>query len=271
MIKNHAAPFSFADFARLLLQHRRKASLYGLFFIVLALNCGVFIPAIWQPPAEEKLLNAIQLSCFMAMGVINVWFLYQRNFLAELSLSGNRLAYICLVFIAMQAVLFVYYYLSDYKGLIMAFAGSGAFLLPFLVYHGWNAWLLIPGRQYQVWRLPDTIDPPGEYMPASGRTMQLQLAIHRQAADTAESRFPVFANAKLKMGRVFEQFIAGEQMHSSGRGISTGNGQGPYSWLFFECRFKGLYRRQLNPNKNLLENNIRSNALIQVVRSAGEG
>jgi Type VI secretion system, TssN len=269
MINSHAAGFSFTDFGRLLLQHRRKASLYGLCFIVLSLNCAVFMHSNMQGPVAESMLQALQLGCFMVMGIINTWFLYQRNFLAELSLSGNRLAFIGLVFIAMQAVLFTYYYFTDYTGMIMAFAGSGAFLLPFIVYHGWNAYLQIPARHYQYWQLPDAVSPPAALAQASSRLMQVQLAIYRKVEDQAESHFPLFANAKLKLGRVFEQFVAGEQLHSSTGGIITHTEKGRCAWLFFERRWKGLYRRQLNPHKSLVENNIRSNALIEVVRMAG--
>jgi hypothetical protein len=175
MIKQaQQSTFSFHDFARLLFQNRKRAGMYGLIFIFISFNLCLFLPANMQSPKAETMVNSVQLFCFAIMGIINVWFFYKRNFLAELFFSGAKLAFILLLFILIAFVLFVYYYVSGNNGLIMAFASSSAFLLPFIIYQGWKEFMSIPAKKFPLWHLPETEfnDNP---LSSAVNTMQVQL------------------------------------------------------------------------------------------------
>src|SRR5450432_2528003 len=105
MIKQPEQSFSFLDFARVLFQNRRRAGMYGLIFIFVSFNLGLFFSTNMHSPDHEKIVNAVQLVCFLIMGIINVWYFYKRNFLAELFFSGAKLAFILLLFILIAFVL----------------------------------------------------------------------------------------------------------------------------------------------------------------------
>ncbi len=271
MIKQVEQPFTFPDFARVLFQHRRRAGVYALSFIVLSFNLCLFLQANMHTPAAERTINAIQLACFAVMGMVNVWFFYKRNFLAELALSGARLAFICLLFIVMALVLFIYYYFSGNDGLVMVFASSGAFLFPFLIYQGWMAFMQIPEKTYPVWFIPKEGDRVGAVVSSARNNMQVQLSVARRLSDDHEYVFPVTTSGKLKLGKIFERFVDDQLIHGPHSAIETGNGpQQVFGWQFFETKWSGLYSRYLNPGKSLLENKIKPNATILVKRIAKE-
>jgi hypothetical protein len=271
MIKQVEQPFSLQDFARLLFQNRKQAGMYVLFFVIVSFNLCVFLPANMHTPAAGRMVNAFQLFCFAVMGVVNVWFFYKPKFLAAFSVSSARLAFICLLFIAIGLLLFIYYYVSGNNGLVMAFASSGAFLLPFLVYQGWTEYMNIPEKEYPVWRLPETAVPAGNAMPLPvANTLQVQLTIARRANDVHEHTFPVTTSGKLKLGKIFERFIEEQRIHGQQAAIETADRQQhAFGWQFYEKKWAGMYSRNLNPAMSLLENKIKPDAKITVKRICG--
>ncbi|MEO5638180.1 MAG: TssN family type VI secretion system protein [Chitinophagaceae bacterium] len=264
MIKQAASAFSFQNFARLLFQNRKKAGLYGGLFIVIAFNLCLFLGANMHSPDNERTVTVIQLVSFAFMGIINVWIFYKRNFLEELSLSGAKLAFICLLFIVMALVLFLYYYISGNNELIMAFASSGAFFLPFLICQGWTAWMTIPPKNYPVWYLPSVEIPA---MSATANSMQVQLQIARKANDVQTHIYPVTVSARVKLGKTFEMLVATHEMQERKNSIQVKDNQEQlFAWQFYEEKWAGLYRRHLDPSRSLTGNKIKPNAKIVIIR-----
>ncbi len=270
MIKQAQPPFSWQLFGRLLFQNRKKATVYGLFFVVVSFNLCLFLPANMHTPAAEQMVNGVQLFCFGVMGIINVWFFTRRNFLAELSFSGVRLAYISLLFIAIALVLFIYYYISGNNSLIMAFASSSAFLLPFIIYQGFIELMEVPPTLHPVWYLPKVASPAATLSAFTVNSMQVQLRIARSANSTGENTFPVTASGKTKLGRMFEKFVGENNLPGSHPTIDlkSNNGQ-VFGWQFFELKYGGIFCKYLNPALSLLENKIKPNAIIHIIRTAG--
>lgn len=255
MIKQ-APSFSAHHFGQLLLQHRRRAALYGFFLLVIAINLCVLLRS---TPA--------QLSCFALMGTVNAWLLYKQRLLAAFYLPAAQLAFISLLFILMVGVLFGYYIFFASPLLIMAFASSGAFLLPFVLCYSWQTFLLIPAKQYPVWYLPATATTPAI---SSGTPVALQLCIARKAGEVDVSTYPLTVPAKWKLGKVFELFVAGmgPQQHTTDVDLKDGAGQS-FGWQFYQEKWFGLYRRPLDPAASLLANQVKPNAKIIVARIAG--
>ena len=264
MIKQAEQSFSFHDFARLLFQNRRRAGMYGLIFIFVSFSLGLFFSANMHSPNQEKIVNAVQLFCFLIMGVINVWFFYKRNFLAELFFSGAKLAFILLLFILIALVLFIYYYVSENNGLIMAVASSSAFLFPFIVYEGWNEYIKIPAKTYPVWYLPVT-EPDNAISFSAAGAVQVQLKIYRKQKDNNYNLFPVMAPGKIKLAKIFERFITEQNIPGNIIETRDKNNQ-TFGWQFYEQKWYGFYNKYLNPARSLAENNIKPGAKILVVR-----
>jgi Type VI secretion system, TssN len=264
MIRQPEQSFSFLNFARVLFQNRRRAGMYGLIFIFVSFNLGLFFSTNMHSPDHEKIVNAVQLVCFLIMGIINVWYFYKRNFLAELFFSGAKLAFILLLFILIAFVLFIYYYDSGNDGLIMAFASSSAFLFPFIVDEGWKEYMAIPARTYPVWYLPITDADYTISFSATG-TIQIQLKIYRKEKDNSYNLFPVTAPGKVKLGKIFGRFIAEQNIPDTIIEIKDKNSQ-TFGWQFYEEKWFGFYNMYLNPAKSLIENNIKPDAKIIVVR-----
>ena len=149
----------------------------------------------------------------------------------------------------------------------MAFASSGAFMLPFLIYQGWIEYMAIPAKDYPVWQLPAT-EPGTVFLLSAVTTMQVQLHICRKANDGYYNTFPLTASGKVRLGKVFERFIIDQQQQ---QGLSSvieiqNKQQRAFGWQFYEEKWFGLYSRNLNPARSLVENNIKPNAKIVVVR-----
>ncbi|MEP6746341.1 MAG: TssN family type VI secretion system protein [Bacteroidota bacterium] len=267
MIKQVQPTFSFNDFVRLLFQNRRRAGVYGLTLIIISFNLCLFLPANMHTPSAERLVNVVQLCCFGIMGIVNVWFFYKRNFLAELFFSEAKLAFILLLFILIGLVLFIYYYVTGNNGLMMAFASSSAFLLPFIIYQGWMEYVAIPAKKMNAWHLP-VVEAGNNNAPLStASTMQIQLKISRKENDTVCNIFPVTTSGKVKLGKVFERFIIEQNNQGVKSEIEIKNKkQAAFGWQFQEEKWYGLYSRSLNPLRSLLENNVKPNAKIIVTR-----
>ena len=264
MIKQAQPSFSFEIFRKLLLQNWKKAAIYGFLSIVIAFNLCIFWGSDMHSPGSEKTATAIQLSCFVLMGIINAWLFYKRGFLSELSLYAAKLAFICLLFVAMALVLFVYYYVSAKQVLIMAFASSSAFLFPFLICHCWAAFIAIPEKKYPVWYLPENETP---LIISNNSQVQVQLTLARKANDDQTYTYPVTTSSKLKLGKVFETFVFANAKQENKNGIQLKDtSQHFFGWQFYEEKAGGLYKRWLNPSANLIVNKIKPNAKILVVR-----
>lgn len=267
MIKQGEQRFSFVHFAKLLFQNRKKAGMYGLLFIAISCNICLFLPGGMHSSGAGHLVNAVQLICFFAMGVINVWAFYRKKFMAAFSSTGDKLAFIALLFIIMAIVLFVYYYLAGNNNLSMVFASSSAFLLPFLLIQSWMAYLHIPAKDYPIWQLPEEARPMEGALPSYAGNMQVQLKLLRGLRDNLENIFPVAVPEKLKLGRMFERFLAQQYQPGDTGGIALKDErQQPFGWQFYESRYAGLWQRNLDPARSMRENRLRPNATINVVR-----
>ena len=149
----------------------------------------------------------------------------------------------------------------------MAFASSGAFLFPFLIYQGWTEFVNIPKKKYPVWQLPPATTIVSTMAAPTVNTMQVQVKIARRVNDANENTFPVTVSGKLKLGKVFERFVEEQQVHGEYGAIEIkGKQQEPFGWQFYEERWAGFYSRNLNPAISLLENKIKPNAKITVIR-----
>lgn len=267
MIKQATQHFSFHHFARLLVQHRKQAGMYVLFLLVVSFNLCLFLSNLHTPVATP-MVNAVQLICFGIMGVVNVWFFYKPAFLAAFAVSNARPAFVGLLFVVIALLLFVYYSLTGNNTLVMAFASSGSFLLPFLVYQAYIAFMHIPAKQYAVWYLPtDTGVTTGAFAANAASAMQVQLGVARRLGDAGFHTFPVTTSGKMKLGKIFERFIEEQAAHGPQAAIETTDKyQRTVGWQFYEQKWAGMYKRNLNPAMSLLENNIRPNARIMVTR-----
>lgn len=268
MIKHVEQPFSFPRFAQLLFEQRRQAAVYGLSIVIISFNLCFFLQANMRTPSSEKTINVIQLCCFGIMGIVNVWFFYRKNILAGLSLTGAKLAFICLLFVIIALVLFIYYIIAGNNSLIMAFGSSSAFLLPFIVYQGWKEFMGIPEKKFSLWFLPEQASAAAPTYSAMS-AIQVQFVVSRRTDDAEPHSFPVATWGKLKLGRVFEKFIEDQQVNGKQTAIQTFTaGVGPHAWQFYEKKWGGIQLRVLNPLKSMLENNLKSNAVIVIKRIA---
>ncbi|MEO6316374.1 MAG: TssN family type VI secretion system protein [Chitinophagaceae bacterium] len=268
MIKQAVQPFSLQHFGRLLFQNRKKAGLYGLCFVGLSLNLCLFLSANMHTPAAARMNDVLQLMCFGIMGVFNVWVFNKRNFLKGCAFQGARLAFISLLFVLIVLVLFLYYYFSGNNGLIMAFASSGAFLLPFLIFQGWMEYSNIPEKTYPVWQLPSDNGESNALPAFTVHTMQVHFSVLCAPGDETVHIFPVTVSGKTKLGRVFENFVKDSGRHGRRFAIAVKDPHDhAFEWQFFEKKWAGLYSKNLNPAVSLHENYILPNATIHVVRT----
>jgi hypothetical protein len=269
MIKQAVQSFSLPYFLGVLWQNRKTVLMYVLFFMVIAFNLSFIVDSM-HSPATEGLLNIVQLICFMLLGAGNTWYLCRRAFPVNFSFNGGRLAFVCLLFVMVTIMLLLNYCISRVEGFFICIASSAAFLCPHLVWEAWGSYNRIPAADYRYWQLPETVSTviPAAY---TGFTMLVQLKLARSRHHPIHNIYPVTAPGKLKLGRVFEKFIADQRQMGSRGWIETKDENDQFfGWYFFEYRWKGIYRRRLDPARSLLENGLRTNAVIIAERVSSE-
>ena len=261
MIKQ-ANSFSIPLFARLLFQNRKQAGLYGGLFLIIVVNLGLLLSINVQRVWAAGAVKFIPLGCFTLMGIANIHFFYKRNFLSAFSFWWAKPAYTVLLFLLMVLVLFIYYFVTGNNHMLLCIACSAAFLLPLVVYLGWAVFSRIPAKQYPVWRLPRGQHVESDVYCSNAAPMHLQFKIARRPG-LEEHIFPMAISGKMKLGRVFEKFIAEQSNEGNTNQIEiNGEPHQPIGWQFILQKWGGIYYRHLQPNRSLLENNIASNSII---------
>jgi len=183
-----------------------------------------------------------------------------------LNLPSAGIIFAGITFIFLAIALSLYYLFASEQGFFLVLAYSAAFLLPLLVYYSWQAFISIPAGQYPVWYMSQQEIAP---VYSTSQPIQLQLAVARNADEEQTAVYPVVASAKLKLGRVFELFVAGIGQPEKSNGIQLVNSSGAnYGWQFYEAKLGGVFRRYLDPSRSLLSNKVKPNAQIRVVRIA---
>ncbi|HTL09049.1 MAG TPA: TssN family type VI secretion system protein [Chitinophagaceae bacterium] len=238
--------------------------------VMIALVDSLFLlPAIIFNHAPSAWFIPLQLACCLLMGVVNLLILSPSIRAGRWANGLAQTRWLPVFSTGALVLLFELYYIAGNASLIVA--SAAAFLLPFMLFASWKAFLQLPARAYAAWQLPDSLQELSLSSLALGQRRQVQFSICRSASDQHESMYPVTGNAKTKLGKLFQHFIADNSKEPKSRKIDITNQQQlPYGWLFYEMRWMGCWRRALNPAQSLLQNGVKSNAIIKVVRHIRE-
>lgn len=264
MKQNEPTGLSWDHFTQLLAQNREIAGLYSAAFILITLVIGYIpITAQYFKLAAGPLL-LLQLCAHLATGFWNISVLKKKLSFLDPQLHDGFLYTLFLSATASLALL-VLYISTGMPRLIIAAAAGSCFLLPFLIRQTIIFYTAIPAPHYKIWINPSSPATTNNQVIPIRVPIRFKIAVNY--FDMNEQVFPMAVSEKIKLGKVFHQFVTETNTKPTDTIIECeDNTHTPYGWQFYTLQWGGLYKNFLDPDLSLGQNKIKSDTVIQVTR-----
>jgi Type VI secretion system, TssN len=263
MNQNAPIEFSWDHFTQVLAQNREIAGLYSAVFIFITLLIGYIPVAAHYFHLAPGPVVILQLGAHLATGFWNISILKKKLSFLDPLLQDSFL-YTVLLSVTAGLALLLTYTIAGFSQLSLAAAGSGCFLLPFVIRQTRNLYASIPAAEYKIWYNPATTPTAGTMVPI--RT-PIRFKIAANYFDIDEQVFPVAVPEKVKLGKVFHQFVTEHNAKATSTTIEcTDASYQPYGWQFHTMKWGGLVKQVLDPDLNLAQNKIKNDTVIIVTR-----
>ncbi len=235
----------------------------------ISVSIGCLIIGILSVPHSTgtlySFLKDAQLFSFIAVGC---WLAFQRKkSLSALvsEMSDGRLLFATSLAIIVFLGLMTIYLLVNSTQLFMAVASAGAFILPTLIIHQFDLLAGLPETHFEPWALP---------VPTTSRKAVIALnsqTIHVKVAPTYfqphELTIELVQPSREKLGRAFVQAMNLYKSGTNDNSISLVDEHGdPFLWEFYRQNKLIGGRVYLDPEKTLIENNIKEKAVFTAKR-----
>lgn len=147
------------------------------------------------------------------------------------------------------------------------------FLVPPLYLFSINLYLKIPTPFYKPWTVNSALsEKEEEYWNNidTFRLMQVVVKIKRSPKDQNDTSFSVKLPEDITLGKWFDRFIADQNIRFPNNTIVLSEGKTSYGWIIYTHRWFSIpiFTRVLNFNRNVIDNRIKSNAILYVRRVA---
>jgi hypothetical protein len=133
----------------------------------------------------------------------------------------------------------------------------------FLLYFAWQRFVTLPGQHYEPWFA--TLDEGVLVIPIMRHIrIQIQLQVHLE--DQQEQQIPLSIPPVMRLGDLFSRFVI-QRRKIDPAGIDLEDDRSiPYAWEFYILNYGGMVKRTLDPQKTLIENNLKEHNIIVVKR-----
>lgn len=238
-----------------------KKSVYVLLAVVLLTALGYFF--LFYLPLSLPLLwiKLMQLGSFALLGVTSIMLVKKIFFFKSFK---EKLFFPLQLFFLLFAGLFLLQYFLGTADLFMALASSSAFIFPHILFLSWDSFKLAVQPVKKVWHTTKLSQGAAVFL--YGMSLRIKLPVKR--LDKQKKQYSIKAPLSMKLGEFFDHFIT--MQNSKWRQnieVSEDTGQ-DFGWLFYEETVKGLSKRSLDPDLNLVDNGVKENATIIAIRVA---
>lgn len=168
-----------------------------------------------------------------------------------------------LTFLILLALLIVYYVISP--GLVLMALGSAcAFMLPFIIGRSWDVFNFISQVEYGVWSIPVSESLEKTFIYFGGLPVKVKFSIARNDRD--KKIFKSFAPVDKTVGEFFNHFLLIQRNNNKLNIELLDEDQKPFGWKFYEIDWFGLRKKQLNPEANIEELEMKRSGTILAQR-----
>ena len=236
----------------------------GLLILLIAAGLGC-LSAFTLSGTVYTLLKNLQLVCMLGLGG---WVARQRGrsmmVLVKTGSDGRLLFTVTLAAMIFVTLLSAYLVLNSQQA-FMAAASTAAFILPTVIVSQFETLGSLPDQHFAPWRLPALNEPRKAVIALNSQTVRLKVA--RSYFDPQDLTITVMQPSREKIGRVFMRALEQQAAVSKDEIMRLDDEDGkPYFWEFFRVNEVLGGKTFLDPEKTLIENGIRDNAVLTAKR-----
>ncbi len=235
---------------------------YALFILVVSciIGCVPFLGYEIGLPLEW--IKLLQMLVFFTAGFIyaSKFTLYNASKNDEINYLNFTLKLCVLICLALS----ILYYILQPDILLIAFGSACAFLLPNIIKSSWLALKDFSELEYGVWTKPVPETQEKTFIFFGG--LALKINFSPNANDRHKKIFRSHAPLDKSIGDFFNHFLLIQRNNNKLRVELLDEDRQLFGWKFYHVTFWGLQKRQLNPEANLEEMNVKNHAIIMVER-----
>ncbi len=208
-------------------------------------------------------VKLIQMLLFCGAGFVYSFKIQRRDSHLLTGNKENRNASIQLSIFIFVALAPIYYFFRP--DLILMAPGSGtAFLLPGIVKSSWLELKDYAAIEYGVWTTPVPDTKEKTFIFFGGLALKINFSI--RANDRSKKTYRSHAPLDKSIGDFFNHFLLIQRNNNKLNIDLIDEDNTAFGWKFYQTEFWGLKKRQLDPEANLEEMNVKNHATIMVER-----
>lgn len=241
--------FSFQQFFRKLTQYRRP-----VVSLIISSVAAIVLFIISVYFFDDTFYKPIQLILFLGLGFIHVLLLKH----CSNTFSGlEKLVYTLLFSAVIIFLLAVFYFFNQQFRFNSVLAAVCAFLLPYTISILWQLFSEITLARYAPWFYRNDLPLQKSTLFLNSIPIRFKVLLGENENLKISFRAPV----RLKLGLLFYHMVQEQNSKESGLVDLTDESKKAYGWEFSTSAF-GIWHRNLDPEKTLLENSIKGNSII---------
>ena len=232
-----------------------------IIYIISILSAGVAICAAYfaNPLATNMDVSKfLQLAALLFIGWQHIKLTNAFHLKIVSPLTNNGLSATCIFSLALILVLWILKYSGIITPLLSPVIAGAAFLLPSVVNKAFNVFQYIPDLQLQPWYKRDNLIDNKSFIFLS--SIPIHIKLQTKVLDTTYTNFTSTVPGHFELGKIFHYFLIQQQINHEVIETNDDDGE-PYGWNFY-LENKWLPMVTLDSDKNLVENNVKSNVTI---------
>lgn len=211
------------------------------------------------------LIIAFQNIAFFGCGLLHVSYLKKNTSFPDVKPPfNNQLIFTFFLALVINIVLILLYLFTNSNMIRMSFAGSCAFLLPFVIQQAWKTYNHFIPKQYKVWYNSDIVMDSRTTVFLNSLPIRLRLSL--KYFDITDEEFELTVPGHTQFGKFFNQFIIEKNKNNVPAIECIDNEKKPFGWQFYIERLGGLHKQYIDPELSLRENKVKDHSIITAKR-----
>ena len=207
-------------------------------------------------------IRLVQMLVFSVMGILRLAKINQNHELKNNGLIGLRFAALLSFLIAL--LLGIFYFVVSREFLLMALGSACAFLLPHIIFNSWLTFNGIAQIDFGVWNKPISSSREKTYIFFGGTPVKIKFSV--KGNDRHKKIFKSHAPLDKSLGEFFNQFVLIQRNNNKLEIDLLDERQEPYGWKFYKIDLLGFKSKQLDPEMDVSESNLKNHSTIMVKR-----
>lgn len=203
---------------------------------------------------KHPLVPVTELAAFFILGCVYAVFMKGKT-----DTEGGPFSYSLFISAGLVLSLGILYFFKKSFELIDVTSLVAAFLLPNLIAEAWRVYLSTAAEQKPAWSYSSDIPEQPLFVYLENKPVRVELLIENESPLMINSVAPL----SLKLGMAVFYILKKEAEVNAGqwRQLFMDDNGKPYKWVFY-TKTLGIIKTFFNPEETLIENKIRSNAVI---------